>query len=246
MNSNKLGPLLVGALIGAGIGYLAADWYIETHIPEEGFELRSQIEKFEERKSKAVLHTQNMNRVANGLTPVPAREAINYTQRFVGSERPDLAKLAAKYNLGIEESVDEPIDDGAEEFLEEIGHADPELDTDDEEDILDDTDDPCIISMETFAEDLEHTHTTLTYYTDDVLCDEAGVPINRPGSFLPEDTFISFGKGSHDEDVVYVRNSKKKAMYEIVRVDTAYMAPVKTRIRRHSELKEKTSEGADD
>jgi hypothetical protein len=225
--NNNNGTILIGALIGAGLGYLVADWYIETYIPEEGFELNEvdRIEQFNKRLEKAVPTKKQGKK----------KEVVNYTERFVSAGRPDLAKLAAQYQgddnginiRGI--TADLLIEDelGDNGLLSDLDETD-----DDAEELLDDTNDPCIISMETYAEDMDHTHTTLKYYTDDVLCDEAGVPINRPESFLPEDALVSFGRDSQDEDVVYVRNSEKKAMYEIVRLDEPYSKPVQSRIRR--------------
>lgn len=60
----------------------------------------------------------------------------------------------------------------------------------------------------------DFTQTTLTYYSgDQILCDEGDVPIYNPDQVAGE---LKFGHGSRDPNVVYVRNEKLGAEYEIL------------------------------
>lgn len=69
-----------------------------------------------------------------------------------------------------------------------------------------------------------YSQTTLTYYAlDDVLCDEHSVPIDRYEKVVGK---LLFGHGSSDPSVVYVRNEKNKAEYEILKLDGHYRIEV--------------------
>ena len=107
---NKLTTQLVGATIGAAIGYLIADWYIETYIPEEEFELAEpyQVNKFNERLAKKrALPTANMNRAANGVPGIK-----NYTEFFRTENRPELAAEAIASG-----DIFEPLDINPDDYV---------------------------------------------------------------------------------------------------------------------------------
>ena len=104
--------------------------------------------------------------------------------------------------------------------------------------MLDDGNDPGIISVQLYASEEEYIHRTLSYYTDDVLTDERDIPINTPENFLPDYALTSFGVMSDDQDIVYIRNKSRMAMYEIVRLDKAYAAKTSGRVRKSAGKKE--------
>jgi len=237
-----MGSIFIGALLGAGLGYLVADWYIETYIPyEEDFDLNTGV--IDER-----FNLENINKKQAELKEKKERKVgketvvRNYTEFFKSQDRPDLAALAAKYNNDTEvNSLDDLSQEEREDEIElgEMGLLGPSEDEDETEELeLSDGKDPGVISVQVYAElNEDFTHETLNYYLDDVLTDENDIPINRPEKFLGEDALVSFGKMSNDEDVVYVRNSEKKAMYEIVRLERPYSIPEPSRRRVTKEKK---------
>lgn len=67
---------------------------------------------------------------------------------------------------------------------------------------------------EFYADELEYSQTTLTYYAgDDILVDEEDKPIYNHAHIVGE---LRFGHGSGDPNVLYVRNDHMKAEYEIL------------------------------
>ncbi len=67
---------------------------------------------------------------------------------------------------------------------------------------------------EFFAEENDYIQSTLTYYDgDNILVDEDDTPIYNYNQVVGE---LLFGHGSGDPNVVYVRNDKRKAEYEVV------------------------------
>jgi hypothetical protein len=67
---------------------------------------------------------------------------------------------------------------------------------------------------EFFAEELDYTQSTLTYYAgDDILADEKGEVVYNYGQIVGE---LKFGHGSGDPNVLYVRNHERNGEYEIV------------------------------
>jgi hypothetical protein len=74
---------------------------------------------------------------------------------------------------------------------------------------------PFIIHKDEFYEN-EHDYSqiTLTYYSgDDILVDEDDSPIYSHNQVVGE---LKFGHGSGDPNVVYVRNDKRRAEYEVL------------------------------
>ncbi len=252
---NKFGAITIGALIGGGLGYLIGDYvavnYMGDNTEYDLEELEELLpEEFVVTKKNKIILKRNEEKVENNKKKIK-----DYTQHFISQDRPDLAALAAKYNGDKEETeaisqvimasegsvsiLDEEDDNIVDKLLAD-GYTDSEIDfTVDEKD-------PAIISVAEYANDDEYDHITLNYYDDDVVTDEDDKPINRPETFLGEDALVSFGILSQDEDVVYVRNHTKKAMYEVVRTNKSYAAPVNPRrqaLSRRSE--EKRNEESD-
>ena len=100
-------------------------------------------------------------------------------------------------------------------------------------------DTPYVIHVDEFNDnELEFTQSTLTYYEgDDILTDEHDVPVYNYKTLVGE---ISFGKGSGDPNVFYVRNPKIEAEYEILRDRGHYAVEVLgVEIEEHFEHQDK-------
>lgn len=89
-------------------------------------------------------------------------------------------------------------------------------------------DQPYTISFEEFNENApDNEQTTLSYYTeDDTLVDSQDKPIDNTEYTVGDDNLTRFGHGSHDPNVVYVRNDKTGMDFEIVRVRGSYQKEV--------------------
>lgn len=73
---------------------------------------------------------------------------------------------------------------------------------------------------EFYGEESGYPQTTLTYYAgDNILTDENDVPIYNFPAIVGD---LKFGYGSNDRNVVYVRNDKLKAEYEILLSSGSY------------------------
>lgn len=83
---------------------------------------------------------------------------------------------------------------------------------------------PYVISFEQFCEENDkYDKITLTYFAeDDTLSDEDEEIFQDTKAILGDDWTSSFGEGSEDPDVVYVRNNKLQIDYEIVRNHGSY------------------------
>lgn len=77
---------------------------------------------------------------------------------------------------------------------------------------------------EFFNEEMGFGQSTLTYYEgDDILTDENDVPIYNHSSVVGE---LLFGHGSNDPNVVYIRNEKLHAEYEVLREPGSYQVEI--------------------
>jgi hypothetical protein len=85
---------------------------------------------------------------------------------------------------------------------------------------------PYIIHHDEFFEKEaeNYSQTTLTYYKgDNILCDEEDVPLYGLEMIVGE---LKFGHGSNDPNVVYIRNERLEAEYEVTLDHGYYMVEV--------------------
>lgn len=89
-------------------------------------------------------------------------------------------------------------------------------------------DQPYVISFKEFNQnEPNHEQATLTYYAmDDTLADSKDAPVDNTEYTVGDDNLTRFGHGSHDRNVVYVRNEKLSMDFEIVRSDGSYQREV--------------------
>lgn len=77
---------------------------------------------------------------------------------------------------------------------------------------------------EFFGEEEGYSQSTITWYAgDDILCDENDAPIYNPERIVGT---LIFGHGSNDPNVVYVRNDRLQAEYEVLRDDGHYVTEI--------------------
>ena len=213
MNRNV--ALLAGATVGGAVGYFVAA-IVADYIDEK--ELRDQA-------PVAVLGddeeqpTDDDEESSSGKPPMgkkkqkPKREKTNYTNYFLSVDRPDLAALAKKYNEG----EAEPHQDAVVAQMIAVDEADTFNQPTPSKDAI------SIISQDDFnnnADDFEVVE--LTYYADDIMVGEDDNIIPGPEDIIGNDALVSFGMLSGDPDIVYVRNPKARALYEIVRMSVKY------------------------
>lgn len=76
---------------------------------------------------------------------------------------------------------------------------------------------PYVITHDEFMENnYEHPQHSLTYYAgDDVLVDERDEMIDDIESLIGTDNLTRFGSGSRDPNIVYIRNEKREADFEV-------------------------------
>jgi hypothetical protein len=86
------------------------------------------------------------------------------------------------------------------------------------------SDKPYIISIDEHMEGVDgYSQVTLTYFVeDDTLIDEGEVPIEDANMVVGEINLDRFGYRSGDSRVVYVRNDRLKADYEILRHEGSF------------------------
>lgn len=91
-----------------------------------------------------------------------------------------------------------------EEVVEEVEDRDPEV--------------PYVISMEEYMQDREEfDKNTVTYFEEDeVLCDDRETVIPDVEATVGHDSLTKFGTSSSNHNVVYVRNERLEADFEII------------------------------
>lgn len=86
---------------------------------------------------------------------------------------------------------------------------------------------PYVITSEQFGEEMDHhDKLTIEYYAlDNTLVDDGEEIISDVEATIG-DAILSFGDGSDDADVVYVRNEKMAIDYEVIRLNKSYSETV--------------------
>lgn len=225
---NNITKILIGALVGGGIGYLLGDAYCQVNIVNS---------------PSMILYAPLDNKKELKVMPNQKVVIKDYTHYFSPEVKESLDKLAAKYNNG-------EIDPLEEALATDIKGMDSDYMIEDEL-VQKEEKDPSIITMEEYADSNGFEKLTFNYYFDDVLTDQHDNPITKPEQILGDEALVSFGVGSYDHDVVYVRNKAKKADYEIVRLETSYselldVEPVKPTRRQALSKMEKEEYGEKD
>lgn len=87
---------------------------------------------------------------------------------------------------------------------------------------------PYIVSRDSFEnEHMDFSKNCLTYYEgDDTLCDERDDVIVAINHLIGDEALTSFGEGSDDENIVFVRNIALSSDFEITRDDRSYVEVV--------------------
>jgi hypothetical protein len=92
----------------------------------------------------------------------------------------------------------------------------------------DSNEDPYVITIDQFADENDHYDKSTIYYyeDDDVLADENEEVIIDVFKVIGDDALGSFGEGSRDPEIVYVRNDKLQIDYEVIRLSKSYRQTV--------------------
>lgn len=217
MNRNMM--LLISTAVGGTVGYFVsaviADYLDEKEIRDQAPLITNEDEELstddeDEEESSSGKTTMSKSKKYKGKS-----NKTDYTSYFNSINRPDLAALAQKYNEG--KTGNEPHQDGIvasmiafDEFENSEKFKSP-------------LDDITVISQEQFNNNVDEFEVVdLTYYADGIMVGEDDNIISGPEDIIGTDALSSFGMSSDDPDIVYVRNPKTRALYEIVRMSVKY------------------------
>jgi hypothetical protein len=87
---------------------------------------------------------------------------------------------------------------------------------------------PYVITTEEFSEGNDHYDKLTIYYyaDDDTLVDDNEEIITDVIGTVGDQGLYSFGNGSDDPDVVYIRNEKRETDYEVICLNKSYSETV--------------------
>ena len=241
---NTMTKQIIGAAIGGAFGWFVGGVIVEMmRIQQEKKEYPwvdgTENNPIDETTGQPLPDEENKTRNEVSKKMAKTKQVVrDYTNYFDPTAKESLEKLAAKYNQGVVEEDELEGDEVIEDSSDLLTDKDFELLEDEA------AHDPIeIITMEEYASgnDEGYKCVTLSYYDDDVVTDDKDTPLRNPESFLGTEALFSFGELSQDENIVYVRNDDKKAMYEVVRMNKDYSTTkvVPLRISRRAAIAEK-------
>jgi uncharacterized membrane-anchored protein YhcB (DUF1043 family) len=201
---------------GVGVGY----FLILRKFRKETEQINKEIEELESEKVQLDFQHVEIVREFNLVVQQCARVLRDLKEQMQvldsRDDKDDYSILLAKTNHPsfVElESEDEQTDD---DNVVNIFSTEDDEDWDYEKELAQRNHDaPYVIHRdEYFGDEYNCTQTTITYYAgDNILCDERDTPIYNPEKIVGQ---LIFGHGSNDPNVVYVRNEKLDAEYEVL------------------------------
>lgn len=224
---------LTGVAIGAGIGVGA--YFLMKKRLEKQYEARLQQEIDEVRASyKRRVKKQQFDSPeeaadalhvyqGDSLPPKTKEKVIRAVEKVLGDEEtttkvvrgrgdePGYVEVETETSVEKNEFIDgRPINPFDWNQEVELSKRDPEV--------------PYVISFEEFNENsTDWEQNNLVYYEeDDVLADERDNPIPEIEATVGYDNLKRFGHGSQDPNVVYIRNERTEALFEVIRNQGSY------------------------
>lgn len=213
-------PAVAGAIsfaAGVGVGYFA-------FLKKSSADMES-VKKLHDEKLalEFALATEQKERRASVKNMTARLQEITEQRRAVEEEEvPAPAPITRPYIAAIPEDG-EKIPEEPEE-KSEAWNAFNDWDQEAEE-IGRSPDAPYVIHVQEFYDESNnHNKMTLSYYEgDNILCDENEVPIYDASKTVGR---LEWGRGSNDPNIVYIRNEKMKADFEVLRNTSHYQIEV--------------------
>lgn len=239
MNDN-LKPLVVPTIVGVASGALgfAAGWFVHSRRYAETIQVASDIlddevayevedgagnstvvtiDEIKAKRQRATMEEHPSAEPPEVLTDIQEAQGFKIAaeeyENIVLNPRRDPSEI--EHGIPEEAEGNEPV---VENVWDEVDTSVPDWDWDAEkkhrEAIPHDT--PYILHRdEFFDEETHYGQTTLTYYAGDKkLTDERDAPLYNMGDIVGD--CLRFGHGSGDPTVVYIRNNKLHAEYEVL------------------------------
>ena len=220
-----IGLGLTGVAIGAGLG-VGAYFLLKKRLKSQyEAELQREIEEVRASYKRRVKRQEYK-------TPEEAAEALKAYSEGPSTEKklkvPASDERIAKEVRVVRGEGDEPgyVEEETETTIEENVFIDGKpinpFDWNQEvEESKRDPESPYVISFEEFNENpTDWEQNNLIYYEgDDVLADERDNPIPEIEATVGYDNLNRFGHGSQDPNVVYIRNERTEALFEVIHND---------------------------
>lgn len=222
MSAGKAVVLVVGGiLVGAGVTTLVLKKKYEAQAEEEITSVRdSYIKRIND--LEGLLNKQEEKVSAPPVGKV--REASDIPMERVVPSNETLRKAYHKMAPS-PETVE-----GLKETVEGLGYSRKEEPVKEDVNTIREgnPEEPYIIPVQAYMDDEEmYDQMTLTYYVlDKVLANEAEEVIEDVDGAVGRHNLHNFGVESGNDDTVYIRNDKRAAEYEVLRVEKAYSKDV--------------------
>lgn len=208
--------VILGGSVGSLITYNILKKHVETEIDTAVIEIKAHYD-IQAKKAKSGPYSSldeiaKQYREAQRTAYLEGLRNIGYASEEEADADPKFDKAAWINESGFDASIDLVEEETVEEDdPEEVAYTD--------RDKRRNGDGPYVISYEEFSEEhSDFSKTTISYFVgDDTLADEREEVIPDATSIVGNDALTRFGDGSHDKNIVYVRNEHIGVDYEVTR-----------------------------
>lgn len=220
MNAGKAAVLIIGgACIGAGVTTLVLKKKYEARAEEEIASVRETYIKQISDLEWILEGYREGNKDEEDVSESEPDVPVELPKERVAPSKETVRTAYHKMSANAEEV------EGLKETVEELGYSRKEEPVSNSNT---NTVDPYVIPVQAYMDDEEgYDQMTLTYYSlDKVLVDDAEQVIHDVEGTVGYNNLHNFGVESGNNDTVYIRNEKRAAEYEILRVEDRYSAAV--------------------
>lgn len=220
--------LLTGFSVGSIGGFVLGGWLAVRRLDTKYRELaESEIDEMREHFRRRLIAREDKPDLATEASKIAEREGYSTPQTPIQEERDEVSPPEGDEEEVVVEEVEVEVETETPEtevnLFEETSKEASEGWDYEEEHRLRRPDRPYVIHVDERHEKDGYTEISLTYYAaDDVLCDEHDTPVDDKEKIVGEGNLEKFGHGSHDKEIVYVRNDVMQIDVEIVKNDGSY------------------------
>lgn len=243
MNQTQIRYILAagwGIYAGVGVGYWIArrtwkriaDEEIES-VKEQYANRQEVMFNFQKIQSGGKIKGEDLKKLADRGVEIPKEYVeLDYREKEAVERDEALARESMDISEDLKYRDLDTIDPEEVEPNVEFSSDDfPEQAPEDRKYAVSDPEDPSVpyvISVEEFMDDdPDYSKTTLMYYEgDDILTDEKDRVIRSIDRIIGDDAIAQFGQRSGDNNLVYVRNERMEADYEVCREERSYQEVV--------------------
>lgn len=213
----SLGSFLIGSSFGISLGIKNCDGC--PYVSKVWIDNTEKVASYMDGMSQGI---SDMTEEARKTAEAVFKTTGPWDEEIADAYRAQVAAYSGEMDLDGDEVFD--LEESYSTEIKEITVGEETVQVRETEYGVEEVGDPYIVSMDSYEYEYEDfAKEDLVYFEkDQVLVDDKDEIISNVEEIIGSEALTSFGEGSDDEDVVYVRNLRLSIDYRVVREHTSY------------------------